>query len=387
MARQNALQRIARFSTANPAELARQLSLFEQNLHTKLFNDDQLEFGPLKQISTTSIKDPIYSARPWDVVLYDSSSTAGAVVLPAASDARARNSWVGVKLNSDSTNTVSIVAVNSLIDSQPSFVCRMPRGFYWFFSDGNEWKRGPSTSEFGAPRVLDTKYAPVGLWNMHLGAGIGIKDYSGNGNDMVVETGTLRYSALHPKLGGVLFDGATNAFVNGSPAVLQVTGALTLLVLAMWSDLPTGTNVRTFVMHGANGAGGGSPDINNYLYRFSVDLNNQCQYFSQHGAKVNDVFTNNTFSPRSQVALLGLTRSSGGVLNFWYNGSAVGSSFGTTTMPNGGSNGKCRIGGGAIAAEASTSVISSVGVYAAELNSTQMLERYNYSLGPAYGYR
>lgn len=234
------------------------------------------------------------------------------------------------------------------------------------------------------PRVLDTRYSPVGLWNMHLGSAVGPKDYSGNGNDLTVETGTARYSRVHPQLGGILFDGVTNLFFNGSPAALQLTGALTILALCLWSDLPTGTNVRTIASHGAAGA---TADLN-YLYRFGVDINNQCQYFSQHGIKVNDVFTNNTFSPRAQLALVGITRSSGGVLNFWYNGETVGASFGTTTMPVNGVNGKFRIGGGSGGAvEFFTGVIASVGLYGSELNSAQMIERNNYTLGTGYGYK
>ncbi len=234
-------------------------------------------------------------------------------------------------------------------------------------------------------RVLDTTYSPVGLWNMHLGAGVGIKDYSGNGNDMIVEGGgTLRYTALMPALGGILFDGSTNALVNSAQAVLRVTGAMTILALGSWSDLPTAGNVRAILSHAA----AGETSDTNYLYRFAVDEFNQCDYFSEHGAGVNDSAKNNTFSPRAQVWLLGVTRSSGGVLNFWYNGTTVGASFGTVTLPTDGSTGRCRMGGGpGGAGEFYTGVLSSVGLYDTELDGTKMLERYNYTMGRQYGFR
>jgi Concanavalin A-like lectin/glucanases superfamily len=359
---------------------AREFSLLEEELRRKLRADDQLEHGPFNR---TQVQTTTYTARPWDIVLCDPSDARFTVVLPDPSAALNIGAWIGVKHNSNSTNPIDVVPLTGTIDGDPSSIVRMPRGYQWYWSDGSEWKHGPSRSEFGAPRVLDTRYAPVGLWNMHLGAGIGIKDYSGNGNDMVIETGTGRYSALHPKLGGLLFDGATKARVNSNQAVLRVLSSLTILVEMMWSDLPAAGTARTIVSHSNTG----ETSADNFLYACSIDPNNQFTYFSEHGAGVNDPANNNTFAPRSQVALIGLTRSSGGVLNFWYNGSVVGSSFGTVTLPTDGSAGFCRIGGDDGATNFFTGVISSVGVYASELNATQMLERYNYTLGGAYGYR
>lgn len=357
-----------------------ELPLLEDAIRRKLQKDDQLEFGPFTR---TTVQTTTYTARPWEIVLCDPSDARFTVVLPDPTTALNVGAWIGVKHNSNSTNPVDVAPLVGTIDGAATSIVRMPRDYQWYWSDGNEWKHGPSRGEFGRPQVLDTKYSPVGLWNMHLGAGIGIKDYSGNGNDMVIEAGTGRYSALHPVLGGLLFDGATKARVPTNQAVLRVTGALTILVLMMWSDLPAVGNARTIVSHSNTG----ETSADNFLYAISVDQNNQFSYFSEHGAGVNDPANNNTMTPRSQVGLIGLTRSSGGVLNHWENGTVVGTSFGTVTLPTDGSAGFCRIGGDDGATNFFTGVISSVGVYASELNAAQMLDRYNYTLGGAYGYR
>jgi hypothetical protein len=233
-------------------------------------------------------------------------------------------------------------------------------------------------------RVLDTTYSPVGLWNINLGAGVGPKDYSGNGNDLTVETGTARYSGLLPSVGGFLFDGATTLYVSTSQAVLQLTGAMTILWLMEWSDLPAGGAFRVLTNHGA--ALGGT-SATNTLYATAIGSSNQQTYLSHHGANVADSGSINTFAPRSQVALMGLLRDGSGNVSQWYNGTIVGTSFATVTLPTDGSSGKLRIGSDPGGVNFFTGVMSSIGLYNAALTPTQMLERYNYCLGREFGYR
>lgn len=245
------------------------------------------------------------------------------------------------------------------------------------YTENVKLRPGPSM------RGLDARYSPVGLWNMNIAPGGSIVDLSGNGNNLVIETGTLRTSSLYPTIGGVLFDGATNLWCAGTPAVLQQLGAMSVVVQGMWSDLPTGGAFRTMFSHDAPG----ETSDTNYLYRGAFDASNQFQYFSEHGAGVNDVASTLSSAPRSQPFLLCLTRDASGNLRHGLNGLILGSPFGTVTLPTDGHNGHFRVGSESGGGNYFTGVILSVGVYPFVLSAAQFLDLYNFTMGPAFGYR
>jgi hypothetical protein len=239
--------------------------------------------------------------------------------------------------------------------------------FVEFFSENIRLRAGPTV------RPLDTRYGPSDP----------ILDSSGNGNTLTVETGTKRTSTLDPTVGGLLFDGATVLFVAGTPAVLRIAGALTLVMQFVWWDLPAGGGaLRTIVSHGQLP---GAAPATNYQYRWGMDNLSQGQFFNQHGSVVNDGGTTLSTAARYQPSLVAITRSAGGVLRHGLNGLFAGGSFGTTALPDGGTTTHFRVGGDANS-NFFIGVICSIGVYSKVLTDAQFLDLYNSTMGSTYGY-
>lgn len=246
----------------------------------------------------------------------------------------------------------------------------------WF--DGTNWV--PIRNK---PRVLDATYAPVGLWNFHLGAGVGLKDYSGNGRDLTVETGTARYSAIHPALGGLLFDGSTNLIYSTFASDFNILGAFTGIALVILSALPSAGNTSYIFSHSA--AFDGTANTN-HAYDYGVDSNNAGAWFSKHGVGTVDSFPSNSFCARGQISLMGVTRDSSGSVQYYFNGAQFGAPS-TITLPTGGTSARFRIGANSTASTFFTGVISSVAIYNVCLTAAQMQERYDYCLAYNYGYK
>jgi len=242
--------------------------------------------------------------------------------------------------------------------------------------DGTQWL--PVSRNL---KILDNAYSPVGNWSFNIAPGSTVPDLSGYGCTLSVETGTLRTTTIHPTLGGVYFDGATN-LRNATPqAQLQILADLTVLVFGLWADIPTGGALSTLFSYGI----AGETSDTNVLYMGQFDGSSQFQYFSEHGAGVNDPANTLSTAGRFQPFLLGLTRDSGGVLKHWLNGTFAGSPFGTVTLPTDGHNGIIRIGADNGGGNFFKGILSQVLIYNKVLTAPQMLERYNSSLGGAFG--
>jgi len=232
---------------------------------------------------------------------------------------------------------------------------------------------------------IDNRLGNAGLWSFDLSpSSVNVPDLSGNGNNLTVESGTLRTASIYPQIGGVLFDGAT-VLVAPSSGVLQITGAMTLSMLFFWSDLPTGGALRTLVSHGILPGTGASPT--NYLYRWAMTSLNQGDYFTQHGANVASFAQTNSTVPRAQVGLVTITRDGSGSLKHYLNGIFAGSPFGTITLPTDGSSGRFRVGGEQGVVNPFTGVVLSIRVSNNVTADADILAEYNYTLGGVYGYR
>lgn len=244
--------------------------------------------------------------------------------------------------------------------------------------DGTQWLPVSRTI-----RVLDNAYSPVGNWSFNVSPSVSsIADLSGNGCSLTIENGTLRTTTIHPTLGAVLLDGATD-FTNVTPQPqLQITADLTVLCLLMFTDIPA-TGEYTFFSYG----NGGGVFNNHVLYQGSFTSASVFHYYSEHGpgAPVGDSFSTLSTGGRFQPFLLGLTRDSAGNLKHWANGIFAGSPFGITTLPTGGSTSQIRIGCNNVVGSFAKLILSSVAIYNKVLTSAQMLERYNYTLGGAFG--
>lgn len=150
-------------------DLPRELALLAGKLETKFKLDDNAEFGPFT-ITTPNTKDAIVNARPWDIVLVDPSPNGRKVLLPPPDDPKAGNSWIGIKNDSDATSTITIAPITGTIDGSAALSLTTSRAFQFVFSNGKEWKVGPSNIGTAAdleirPTAFSTQqnnYSPTG---------------------------------------------------------------------------------------------------------------------------------------------------------------------------------------------------------------------------------
>lgn len=146
-------------------DLPRELSLFESNVVTKLRADDDAEFGPLRYVGPFTT---VCNARPWDILAVNPTAGALTVLLPSPDAAVAVGSWIGIKNDSDSSNTITVKPLTGTIDGAGTFTILSARKFQWFYSTGIEWKAGP---DYGTGDVTigpftistdQTTYSPTG---------------------------------------------------------------------------------------------------------------------------------------------------------------------------------------------------------------------------------
>jgi len=230
-------------------------------------------------------------------------------------------------------------------------------------------------------KALDNAYRPVGNWSFDIAPGTTVADLSGYGCTLSIETGTMRTTNMHPTFGGVYFDGATNLRNVTPQPQLQIHSDLTIIIMGMWADLP-GT-VTTWLSYGT----AGETSDTNVLYMAQFDSSSQFVYFSEHGAGVNDTANTLSTAGRYQPFLLCMTRTAGGELNHGLNGVFAGSSFGTVTLPTDGVNGIVRIGADNVGANFLKAILGQIVIYNTVLTGAQFLERYNSSLGGAFGFK
>lgn len=266
MSRNVALPRIGKFGT----DTAQELALFEQSIQTKLRKDDDQEHGPF---AITDTVRSTYTAKPWDIVMCDATDGAFSVLLPDPSTPLARGAWIGVKNNSDSLVALTVQPIAGLLDGQPSSRIREPRFFQWFFSDGREWKRGPSHAQYVHPRIT-THIADantVALWqgDPPNNNGNGLLDSSGHGLTLAMGAGTERYGPLGYGQEGFLLDGSNYWQRAGAAndAALNLVGNSTVEYLIRLLVQPPGrANATTLtggavVTYGAVGETGGNDNV------------------------------------------------------------------------------------------------------------------------------
>lgn len=240
--------------------------------------------------------------------------------------------------------------------------------------DGTQWL--PVSRNIVA---LDNTYSPVANWSFNIAPATTVSDLSGNGCTLSTETGTLRTTSLHPTFGGVYFDGAFNLRNVTPQPQLQLLGAMTTIVMGMWADLPA--SLYTWYSYGT----AGETEDTNVLYMGQYDSSAQFQYFSEHGAGVNDTANTLSTAGRYQPFLMCITRSAGGVLFHGLNGTFAGSSFGTVTLPTGGTNSIIRVGADNGGGNFLKAILGQLLIYNFEMSAAQFKERYNASLGGAFG--
>lgn len=143
MSRNIPFRQISSFAGQDP-----QLALFEQAVATKLLADDAVEYGPFK---ISQLQKATCNARAWDIILCDPTQASFSVILPDPRGALVANSWIAVKNDSSSTNSITVRAAIGTIDGAASFVLNTARAFQWFCSNGVEWKKCTGSSTASLP--------------------------------------------------------------------------------------------------------------------------------------------------------------------------------------------------------------------------------------------
>lgn len=265
----------------------------------------------------------------------------------------------------------------SLINTFPNWGGMHQIGLHEIWWDGGAWwvkEPGVRVRRHGL------EHQPLGLWQ--LGATNGLADFSGHKRTLTAETGTARYTYIHPSLQAFKFDGATSLIYNVADANLLLTGDMSFLFLF---QLDVEATNDVFFSHQAFGEN----EAENQLYGLKFSTAPAVQWLTENGAGVNstlDVSTTNV--PLNQLCHIGVTRVSD-VVRLYLNGKLWGTASSALTTPTGGSSGRLRVGsdagagaGGNFIAGAGTSYkLTRVG-----LSSGQVAAEYNRTMGPAFGF-
>lgn len=228
----------------------------------------------------------------------------------------------------------------------------------------------------GKANYHDARFGPLALWQLN----DVLTDSAGAGGTLSVETGTSTFCDVLPGLRGFFFDGSTQLFRNASQAALQITGDLTIELIATRALVETD---KTIISH--DGLTESSAD--NYLYDLYLDSTYQLQYFAEQGSGTNITFGSTGFTVQiGSVIHYGLVRLNSQV-TFYVNGKQLGPSSTGLAAPTGGTSGKLRIGAdSAVSPTRMTGAISSVKLLNKALTAAQVAEDYNVTLGGVYGY-
>jgi hypothetical protein len=397
-----ALKRVSTFG----ADLPRELAQLEQNVRQKLADDDG---APIEPFSVTPIQRAAYTAKHGELVRVDPTAGGFTVLLPRPDDPLA--DAIRIVNVSQSTNAVTVkpLAPNVFVDQGASYSLVGSKAGVSFFPDrflknwipmsqripaGNEgdvyfYENGAITPAASLPRVLDNTYSPVGNWPMNNAAGAddaagGAVDVSGNAFTLTVEAGTARRTNLAPGISGCYFDGATRFVHAGFTSTLAIAGDMTLIYFAAGSFLQAGGMIV-----GHEDAGLDTDPNNNAQYFVSTDATPLITlgYLHEQGAGVNETkSTGPGWATPGALHLVGFTRISN-VIQWYLNGRPWDTPSGTLNAPTGGSNGRFRVGGRNSGTSWYVGSMASLAVYATGLTTAQMLERYNYCFGRAFGHK
>lgn len=218
----------------------------------------------------------------------------------------------------------------------------------------------------------DTTHSPLGLWQFSGG----LTDSSGNGRTLTVESGTSRFTEIFPGVQGAFLDGSTTLIFNTADAALRLTGDMTIECLLQLSEYTTD---RYVVSHGA----AGETSADNVQYSINVlDNAGEFGYYQESGSGVDAGVQMATLRPPiNQLCHLAVTRISQ-VVRVYLDGVLKATSA-TLTVPDGGSNGRFRI--GSADNFAPICALASVKLIGSGLTTDQVKAEYNRTLGRFYG--
>ncbi len=229
----------------------------------------------------------------------------------------------------------------------------------------------------GKANYHDARFGPLSIWQLN----DTLADTGVLGATLVVEAGTSVFCDVLPGLRGFYFDGSTNLVRSSLTPQLQITGDLTVECIVTKTALEAD---KTILCH--DGQTESSSD--NYLYDLYLDSSNQLVYFAEFGSGSNISYTSTGLSlPLGAPVHVALVRRSN-QSTFYVNGRQFGPSSSGLVAPEGGANGRFRIGGdfGSSPSARMTGAVSSVKILNKSLTAAQVAEDYNVTLGGVYGY-
>lgn len=230
----------------------------------------------------------------------------------------------------------------------------------------------------GVATGLDVKRSPVGLWLFD-----GDKtDSSGNGLDLVVDTGTEQY-------GPAAADGKKALYCDGSTILYRSVNDASLELLA---DVTYMAMVKPTIVHSPAGvvcsfrAGGETEAANAIGPEIVLDSNNTLSVFWEYGAGVNETFIwTDVVVPPYQWSHIAVVRDdSAQTVTAYLNGYQVSSPWNYTNSPTGGTIAQLGVGGSwDVNSNFFSGYISSLAIVPAALTSSQVFEDALLTLPPA----
>lgn len=387
--------------------LFRQVSQLQDRIRVKFDNDRKKIFGQFTYIVARSTADGPnkLQARAWDIVLC--YPNLGAITVQLPDPASCKEAWIGVKNDSDSVLGITVISTRGTLDGAASYVLHAPRAIAWFAAVDGEWKLlvreelppGTGTNRWlfwdtdtdtwvpgtQTPRLLDTRYSPVGLWWLGNVGGEddavpGAVDHSGNGFDLTVESGSRRYMYIHPALGSVYMDGSWNLYRDTFESELAITGDMSFVFITIWDYI---TAVDSLIF--GHVASGETSDAN-LLYALRTRASNDgTQYIHEHSGGTNVEYNTPNRPVRGQLTMVGGVREND-VFTLYLNGREGSPPQSVSPAPTGGASGLFRVGGGAGFTNFKGN-IAQLAVYPQANTADQMLDLYNWVLGPQYGFK
>lgn len=252
---------------------------------------------------------------------------------------------------------------------------------------GSSGAAGFSTGGVGAIQPFAVSPNTVGLWLLNES----LADSSGNGFHLSVETGTEQYCDVVPgRKRGFYFNGSTRLWVSTFQSALALGGEMSFVTMVQLDTGPTSLSSTILCSHGASG----ETQAANYFYTWGVALpvvagtpKLQLRSVWEQGAGVDVTHLsggNLTAPPIHNVMQVGASRSATGVVRFYLNGLPMGVASAPSTLPNGGTSGRLRL-GGSDANSCSEAVMFGAKIVAAEWSADDFKNEYNRTMGPGFG--
>ena len=255
-----------------------------------------------------------------------------------------------------------------------------------------QWNATTNDYEFvnppnlGAIEYLDGTYDPAGRWNFD---GTLVDAGGVAANDLQLQAGTLAYTNISPgKRALFVLAGCRYSTAAAVPA-LQLSGDMSMIAIVQQDSQANDTTI-------ARHAGTGDLEVDNILYSFGFEASTsptstpkRYSYMSEHGAGLDDpVFSSGAVGlpPIHNIMEVGFRRRNN-VIRFYLNGEPFGDDA-LISAPTGGTSSGTRFLVGCLSPTGTGTIqfiLFSLGVYNRALSDAEFAERYNQTLGPAFG--